>query len=234
MNGEDLITKFRISVEAVVPAFTDNEILEFLNQAQLAVCLKLIPNDIVNKLYKKRIFDNNPSTNYDRFDDSLIFGNYTKTFTFNLDDLILKFTGGRCIITYNNGNDNMVLPIEIVNSIFINKFISYPNNKVYLDKPVLFITSINELNLNTDKSKNLIIITPNEEDLNIDNSTGIVYKFEIDYYRVPSIITKTTNVEFEELASDIVETAKQIALNSIYIGGQNMRQTEQQTQQQVQ
>lgn len=227
MTGKDLINKFRLSVEAVTPAFTDTEIIEFLNQAQLKLCYQLLNTPFTNVLHVKTSILN-PTINNE-------FGPYTTSFKFNLPHNVISYVGGVFIFKSKEfSNIIKLLPLEIVNSIFIRKFISYPSNIVYLDKPVLFISNIFKESNSEIFSKDLISILPNDIEIDISETSPFSYEFQIDYYKVPELIknNNTDSIEIPELADEIVNVARTIALGTIYIGSGTQNQTQSQPQSQ--
>lgn len=229
MTGKDLIYKFRLSVEAVVPAFTDTEIIEFLNQAQLKLCYQLINTPFTNVLHVKTSILN-PTVNNE-------FGPYTNSFKFNISHDALNYVSGVFIFkSKDSGAIIKLLPLEIVNSVFIRKFISYPNNIVYLDKPVLFISNLFKDITSEVFSKDLICILPNDINIDISETSSFDYEFQIDYYKTPELIKNNDvdSIELPEIADEIVNVAKTIALGSIYLGQGAQNQTQSQSQAQPQ
>lgn len=205
VTAQDLIDKFRLAVESVAPAFTDEEICEFLTQGQLLLVKELLSLPIIfpaGVLHRKE---------HD-LDNAMIpmsEGAYSDTPIYykDLSNLnILKFISAMVVV--DNIKYYTTTTIDPKN---INKFIVTETNTPYLEKPVVTYTALKKDSVDY---KNLIVIFGKNH--NVDGSD--VYA-QVEYITYPAPILSTslsTPIEFPELAEQIVEMAKTLALKSLY------------------
>ena len=207
VTAQDLIDKFRLAVESVAPAFTDEEICEFLTQGQLLLVKELLSLPIIfpaGVLHKKE---------HD-LDNAMIpmsEGAYSDTPIYykDLSNLsILKFISAMVVV------DNMpslkYYTTTTIDPKNINKFIVTETNTPYLEKPVVTYTALKKDSVGY---KNLIVIFGKNH--NVDGS-DVYAQVEYITYPAPILSTSLTPIEFPELAEQIVEMAKTLALKSLY------------------
>lgn len=207
VTAQDLIDKFRLAVESVAPAFTDEEICEFLTQGQLLLVKELLSLPIIfpaGVLHKEHDLDNAMIP--------MSEGAYSNTPIYykDLSNLnILKFISAMVVV------DNMpslkYYTTTTIDPKNINKFIVTETNTPYLEKPVVTYTALKKDSVGY---KNLIVIFGKNH--NVDGSD--VYA-QVEYITYPAPILSTsldTPIEFPELAEQIVEMAKTLALKSLY------------------
>ena len=208
VTAQDLIDKFRLAVESVAPAFTDEEICEFLTQGQLLLVKELLSLPIIfpaGVLHRKE---------HD-LDNAMIpmsEGAYSDTPIYykDLSNLhILKFISAMVVV--DNTPSLKYYTTTTIDPKNINKFIVTETNTPYLEKPVVTYTALKK---DTVDYKNLIVIFGKNH--NVDGSD--VYA-QVEYITYPAPILSTsldTPIEFPELAEQIVEMAKTLALKSLY------------------
>lgn len=204
VTAQDLIDKFRLAVESVAPAFTDEEICEFLTQGQLLLVKELLSLPIIfpaGVLHRKE---------HD-LDNAMIpmsEGAYSDTPIYykDLSNLnILKFISAMVVV--NNMASLKYYTTTTIDPKNINKFIVTETNTPYLEKPVVTYTALKKDSVD----KNLIVIFGKNH--NVDGS--YVYA-QVEYITYPAPILSTSLIEFPELAEQIVEMAKTLALKSLY------------------
>lgn len=208
VTAQDLIDKFRLAVESVAPAFTDEEICEFLTQGQLLLVKELLSLPIIfpaGVLHRKE---------HD-LDNAMIpmsEGAYSDTPIYykDLSNLnILKFISAMVVV--GNMASLKYYTTTTIDPKNINKFIVTETNTPYLEKPVVTYTALKKDSVDY---KNLIVIFGKNH--NVDDSD--VYA-QVEYITYPAPILSTslyTPIEFPELAEQIVEMAKTLALKSLY------------------
>ena len=210
VTAQDLIDKFRLAVESVAPAFTDEEICEFLTQGQLLLVKELLSLPIIfpaGVLHRKEHDLDNamiPMSEGAYSDTPIYYKDLSKS---NLN--ILKFISAMVVV------DNMpslkYYTTTTIDPKNINKFIVTETNTPYLEKPVVTYTALKKDSVDY---KNLIVIFGKNH--NVDGSD--VYA-QVEYITYPAPILSTsldTPIEFPELAEQIVEMAKTLALKSLY------------------
>lgn len=206
VTAQDLIDKFRLAVESVAPAFTDEEICEFLTQGQLLLVKELLSLPIIfpaGVLHRKE---------HDNAMIPMSEGAYSDTPIYykDLSNLhILKFISAMVVV--DNTPSLKYYTTTTIDPKNINKFIVTETNTPYLEKPVVTYTALKKDNVDY---KNLIVIFGKNH--NVDGSD--VYA-QVEYITYPAPILSTsldTPIEFPELAEQIVEMAKTLALKSLY------------------
>lgn len=208
VTAQDLIDKFRLAVESVAPAFTDEEICEFLTQGQLTLVKELLSMPIsfpAGVLHRK---DHDLNTEM----ESMASGPYSDTPIYykNLSNLdILKFLSAMVIV---DDSDNYKYYSTInIDPQSIDKFVVTVTNTPYLEKPVVTYTALEKDDVDY---KNLIVIFGKNH--NVGANPVYAHVEYITYPTPISVSAPSAPIEFPELADQIVEVAKALALKSLY------------------
>lgn len=211
MTGADLKREFERSVNAVAPGFLDNEISEFLTQAQLILVKSLLTSrestylltPLVNSVQINMVPASEP-----KYLDSIVYRTTIPTQILKVvPDSVLT------LVLDSFTNNKLLFRCDVLSLESIAKYLKTQTNNPYLVKPVVFIGD-NTSSINED-----VVVVFTDELLAPLNNYDTVTLY-IDYIRYPKSIDVTNDTEEIELpryADEITNIAVKSALSSLYM-----------------